>query len=249
MNPVSQFATFYQSGGPFMHAILLAGVAMLAISLERFWVIARAAAWNSDKLLADLVEKVERGDLRGASDLANRVGAPAGRVAAAILSTDLRDEEKMLNAADGEAAIALPPLSRRLPLLVLLANIATLLGLLGTIFGLITAFSAVGAADPAQRSTFLARGISEALNTTAFGLIFAVPGLLLHGFFAGRVERIVEQVDMVAVRLVRSIEKRRMAATAGGEAPRAHAVPAPAGLPVAGPGASRPSPARPSASR
>ena len=101
----------------------------------------------------------------------------------------------------------LPPLSRRLPALVLLANIATLLGLLGTIFGLIEAFSAVGAADPSQRSAFLARGISQALNTTAFGLILAVPGLLVHGFLVGRVERIVEQVDGVAVRLVRALSR------------------------------------------
>ena len=91
----------------------------------------------------------------------------------------------MQAAADDAATLALPPLSRRLPHLNVLANVATLLGLLGTISGLITAFSAVGAADPAQRSAFMAAGISTALNATAFGLIIAIPTLILQGFLVG----------------------------------------------------------------
>ena len=104
--------------------------------------------------------------------------------------------------------VALPPLSRRLPYLNMLANVSTLLGLLGTIFGLITAFSAVDAADPSQRSAFLARGISEALNTTAFGLIVAVPTLLLHGFLVSKVEAVVEAVDQATVRVIDALSRR-----------------------------------------
>jgi biopolymer transport protein ExbB/TolQ len=90
----------------------------------------------------------------------------------------------------------------------MLANVSTLLGLLGTIFGLITAFSAVDAADPSQRSAFLARGISEALNTTAFGLIVAVPTLLLHGFLVSKVEAVVEAVDQATVRVIDALSRR-----------------------------------------
>jgi biopolymer transport protein ExbB/TolQ len=89
----------------------------------------------------------------------------------------------------------------------MLANVATLLGLLGTIFGLTTAFSAVGAADPAQRSAFLAAGISQALNTTSFGLIVAVPTLIGHGYLVSAVDRIVDHVDEVSIRLVRALSK------------------------------------------
>lgn len=227
MNPFAQFAAFFQEGGPFMPIILFVGVAMLALALERMWVLGLASQWNVDKLTHDLVEKVTRGDVRGAFDLASKVKGPAAQVAKAILACDHRTEEKLLNAADGEAALVLPPLSRRLPALVLLANVATLLGLLGTIFGLITAFSAVGAADPSQRGAFLARGISQALNTTAFGLILAVPGLIVHGFLVGRVERIVEQVDGVAVRLVRALAR-----TGGDDASAAHAAASPAARPA-----------------
>ncbi len=207
MSALSQFATFFQGGGPFMYAILALGVVMLAVALERFFVLARASSWNGDKFAADLCDRVSKGDVRSAAEIAGKVKSPMGRVAYAILTAGARDEESLLNAADGEAAMALPAVSRRLPLLNLFANTATLLGLLGTIFGLTTAFAAVGAADPSQRSAFLAAGISQALNTTAFGLIVAVPGMLVHGFLVGRVERIVEQVDAVTVKLVRAMSR------------------------------------------
>jgi biopolymer transport protein ExbB/TolQ len=208
MNPLATFAKFFQEGGPFMYAILATGVAILALVAERFWVIGRAAAINGDKLRKDLVGRVGRGDTTGAADLCRKVKGPVASVAHAILARGDADEEKLQNAADGAATIVLPPLSRRLPYLSMLANSATLLGLLGTIFGLTTAFSAVGAADPAQRSAFLAVGIAQALNTTAFGLILAVPTLLLHGFLVSKVEAIVEEVDQTSVRLVQALVSR-----------------------------------------
>ncbi|NNE43974.1 MAG: MotA/TolQ/ExbB proton channel family protein, partial [Gemmatimonadetes bacterium] len=171
MNALSWFASFFQGGGPFMFIILGAGLLILAIALERFWIIGRASAWNSSKFTKDVCEKLKRGDLSGAAALAEKVKSPAGRVAHAIITSGGRSEQSLLNAADGEAVISLARYSHRLAHLGMLGNTATLLGLLGTIFGLTTAFAAVGAADPSQRSAFLAAGISQALNTTAFGLI------------------------------------------------------------------------------
>jgi biopolymer transport protein ExbB len=201
----SQFASFFRDGGPFMFVILGVAVLILGTALERFWVIGRASSWNARKLVRDLTEHVRRGDARAAAQLASRVKSPPGQVAHAILTSGAQSDESLYAAADGEAAISMMPLSRRLPYLSLLANTATLLGLLGTIFGLTTAFAAVGAADPSQRSAFLAAGISQALNTTAFGLIVAVPGMLIHGFLASRVERIGAQVDEITVRLIRAV--------------------------------------------
>jgi biopolymer transport protein ExbB/TolQ len=203
MDAFSSLATFFKGGGPFMYIILAVGVFILAISVERFIVIQRAAGTNVKRFLDDLTTKLQRGDAEGARVLCNKMKSPAGEVALAICTTPTRDDEKLQNAADGAATLVLPPLTRRLPHLNTLANVATLLGLLGTIFGLTTAFSAVGAADPAQRSAFLAAGISQALSTTAFGLIVAVPALLMHGYLVGRVEMVVEHVDEVGVKLVR----------------------------------------------
>jgi len=206
MSFLSSFAGFFQSGGPFMFIILATGVVVLALSLERLWVIGRAASVNSGKLTRDVLRMVQSGDYAKATALARKVKGPVGEVAEAILSqSNVRNEEKLQNAADGAATIALPRLSRRLPYLSMLANSATLLGLLGTIFGLTTAFAAVGAADPSQRSAFLAAGISQALNTTAFGLIVAVPTLLIHGFLVSKVEAIVESVDEATVRIIRAL--------------------------------------------
>jgi len=215
MNWLAIFSDFFKGGGPFMYVILLTAVTILALSLERFWVIGRAASFNSRKLTRDIQSRVAKGDMSAATSLCKKLKGPVANVAHAILTRNHADEDKLQNAADGAATVALPRLSRRLPYLSMLANSATLLGLLGTIFGLTTAFSAVGAADPAQRSAFLAAGISQALNTTAFGLIVAVPTLLLHGFLVSKVEAIVEAVDETSVHLIQALTGKNQGSQSG----------------------------------
>ena len=207
MNVLSGVAAFFREGGPFMYVILGVAVIILGIALERMLVIGRAAAVNSRKLVDDLVRQVSSGDMSGARTTSTKSKAPVALVAQALLHAQTADEAKLQIAADDAASMALPPLTRRLQFLSTLANTATLLGLLGTIFGLIMAFSAVGAADPAQRATFLAAGISQALNTTALGLIVAVPTLLLHGWLVGLVEGIAVQVDEVSIRLSQALAR------------------------------------------
>jgi len=208
MNPLATIAHFFKTGGPFMYAVFLAALTILALVAERFWVIARSGNINTDKLTRDVLNRINKGDIAGATDLCRKVRGPAAAVAHAILMRGDHDEDKLRNAADGAASVVLPPLSRRLSYLTMLANTCTLLGLLGTIFGLITAFSAVGASDPAQRGAFLAAGISEAMNTTAFGLLVAIPTLLVHGFLAGKVEGIFDSVDATSARLIEAMHRR-----------------------------------------
>jgi biopolymer transport protein ExbB/TolQ len=225
----SVVAAFYREGGEFMHFILATAVAIVAIGVERMIVILRAGAVNSRKLTDDMVAAVGRGDLAGARNLSLLSKAPVARVAQAILMAGPGEESRLQAAADDAATLALPPLSRRLAHLNMLANVATLLGLLGTIFGLMMAFSSVSAADPAQRSAFLAAGISQALNTTAFGLLVAVPTLLLHGWLASMVEGIADQIDDMSIRLGRALAL----AAAGRGTPQVVAMPAaPAGRAV-----------------
>jgi biopolymer transport protein ExbB/TolQ len=190
-----------------MHPILLCGIFILALTLERSWVIFRASSWNFSRFKNDLVNLVNRGDFSQAADLCKKVKSPVGLVAQAVLTSGGRTEEELLNAADAESTSVLPPVTRRLNYFSLLANVSTLLGLLGTIFGLIIAFSAVGAADPSQRSSFLAKGISEAMNATAFGLMMAVPALLVHGFLLSKAERILERVEEISIAVARAMAK------------------------------------------
>jgi biopolymer transport protein ExbB/TolQ len=216
-----------------MHPILICGVMVLALTLERSWVIFRASSWNFSRFKKDVLKLVSRGEIAPAAELCKKVTSPAGRVARAILTSGARTEEELLGAAEAESTVVIPNITRRLNYFALLANVATLLGLLGTIFGLILAFSAVGAADPAQRSTFLAKGISEAMNATAFGLMTAVPALLIHGFLLSQAERILERVDEITVALARALAQSIRAAHAPIAAHGAHlAQPAAHGAPA-----------------
>jgi biopolymer transport protein ExbB/TolQ len=208
MNELSAVATFFKEGGVFMYFMLAAAVVVVAIASERFIVITRASGLNAKKLTDDLLRSVNAGDFAAARNLARVSNAPAAQAAFAILNVNDPDVARMQAAADDAATLTLPALSRRLPHLNVLANVATLLGLLGTISGLIVAFSAVGAADPAQRSAFMAKGISTALNATAFGLVIAIPTLVIQGFLVGMVERVAEQVDEVSIRLTNAISQR-----------------------------------------
>ena len=228
MNALSMIATFFKEGGVVMYFMLALAVVVISIAIERFIVITRAGGLNSRKLVDDLVFYVQKGNLSAARNCSRMSNAPAARVAEAILLVAGSDEARMQAAADDAATLALSPLSRRLPHLNVLANVATLLGLLGTISGLITAFSAVGAADPSQRSAFMAAGISTALNATAFGLMIAIPTLVLQGYLTGLVEGIAEQVDETSIRMSQAFSERN--ATHGAQVLPLHAkAAAPAG--------------------
>ena len=105
-----------------------------------------------------------------------------------------------------EAAMeTVPRLEKRTPYLATLANVATLLGLLGTIIGLIAAFTAVADADPAQKATLLSQSISVAMNTTAFGLIAAIPMLLMHALLQSKTSQVVDSLDVVSVKFLNAI--------------------------------------------
>jgi len=205
MNVLSAVATFYKQGGIFMHAVLVLAVLIVAIVLERMIVIGRATTLNGRKFTTDLVSSAGRGDMAGARNISRQSNAPLAQVAQAMLDAGAAGEEAMQSAADDAATLALPELTRRLPYLGVLANSATLIGLLGTITGLITAIAGVGVADAAQRSAYLSAGISEALHTTAVGLVIAIPTLMIQGWLNGRVEGIVQDVDELSIRLTRAL--------------------------------------------
>lgn len=99
----------------------------------------------------------------------------------------------------------MPDLEQRTHYLATFANIATLLGLLGTIIGLIQAFTAVAAADPAEKADLLSSSISVAMNTTAFGLIVAIPLILFHSYLVTKTARLIETIEMAGVKCLNLI--------------------------------------------
>jgi len=215
MNVLTSIATFYKQGGMFMHAVLVIAVFITAIVFERMIVIGRATALNGRKLTNDLVKSLQVGDLKKANYLSQKSNAPVAQVAQRMLEAGSTDEAALQSAADDAATLALPELTRRLSYLGVLANSATLIGLLGTITGLITAIAGVGVADAAQRSAYLSAGISEALHTTAFGLVIAIPTLMIQGWLNGRVESVAQDVDEMSIRLSRALAESSYGRGAG----------------------------------
>ena len=211
MNPLQMFATFFKAGGPFMYPIFAIAVITIAIAAERWWVIMVKARVSSKKLVERVVPLIRGGRKDEAARYCRDSDAPLAQVATAILERPTRGtnplevEAELFATADAAASVALPPLSKRILYIAMLANAATLLGLLGTVSGLIYSFSAVGQADPAQRSAFLAAGIAEALNCTAFGLIVAVPTLFLHSFFSSQVTSVTDDVEATSVKLIHAM--------------------------------------------
>jgi biopolymer transport protein ExbB len=201
MNALSAVAAFYREGGLFMHVVLAIGLIVGAIVVERVLVIGKAMRIDARAFVDEIVNHARRGDWNGARRSAMQSGVPLARVAQAMLESGATDEESLQRAADDATTLQMPELTKRLSYLGMLANSATLIGLLGTITGLITAISGVGIADAATRSARLSAGISEALHATAFGLTVAIPTLLVQGWLISRVEELGDQIDQLAIRL------------------------------------------------
>ncbi|QSX38135.1 MotA/TolQ/ExbB proton channel family protein [Shewanella sedimentimangrovi] len=193
---------FIQNGGIFMYPIMITLAIGLAIALERYLylgVIKRRnkVAWEHIHPL------MLQGKVKSTLEYVRGSDAHISKVLFYTLThlvsgRKVDEVEKMLE--EGLVEI-IPQLEKRTHFLGTFANIATLLGLLGTILGLIAAFSAVANADPAEKANLLSSSISVAMNTTAFGLITAIPLLLLHSFISTKTNEIVDSMDIVTVKL------------------------------------------------
>lgn len=195
--------TFFKEGGFFMYPVLLVAALGTAVVIERMLYISRAAA-NGEPLWQQIRTALSAQKTDDAIKLCQSKTQPIYYVLLqGLKAAKLSDTRDTIQRALQEAMLeVLPPLERRTPYLPILANVATLLGLLGTIIGVIQAFAAVAAADPSQKAVLLARGISTALNMTAFGLIVAVPLILFYAFMQSRTNKIVDSLDQYSTKLV-----------------------------------------------
>ncbi|QGX41219.1 MotA/TolQ/ExbB proton channel family protein [Permianibacter aggregans] len=223
---------FFQNGGFYMYPIAFVLALGIAIAIERFIVLTRERVRNR-QIWQDLQPALNAGDFRKAHEIATRSQAALGRMVAYGLTrvgAGRRAEDIELALEEGLMEI-LPRLEKRTGYLGMFANIATLLGLLGTIIGLISAFAAVANANPAEKANLLSQSIAVAMNTTAFGLIAAIPLLILFSYLQSRTTEIVDSLEMAAVKFTNMIRKvqmeREVAQTAqaarqpAGTAPRA----------------------------
>jgi len=188
-------SAFEGLGGPFMWAIVVVSVITTTLAIERALYLYRAGKGNAD-LFEHVSRLVRDKRVEEARAVTERIATPFGRIVRSVLGIRHGHRpEEMQNALDEAYLREIPALHRRIPLLSVFANIATLLGLLGTIVGLVMAFDALANVPAAQRTAALARGISVAMATTGLGLIVAIPSLAVHGLLTARAERLVEDAE------------------------------------------------------
>ena len=197
---------FFQKGGVFMYPILLVFAVGMAIAFERWVQLNRVRSanrkmWNvlHPVLVKGEFDKVREMVNKDKSNIAQMLGMGLARQGAVRRRDDIEIamEESMME--------IIPQLEKRTPYVALLSNIATLLGLLGTIMGLIEAFTAVANANPAEKADLLSASISVAMNTTAFGLMSAIPLLLFHAKLTSTAGQIVDSLEMASVKTLNTI--------------------------------------------
>lgn len=198
---------FFQEGGPFMYPIALVLALGLAITLERFLYLGTVRRRNRLAFERGILPALQKRDYQRAMKAASSSDSAIASVLGAGISRLLNNSrrEDIEYAMEEGLMEVLPRLEKRTQYQATLANVATLLGLLGTIIGLIAAFTAVAAADPAQKATLLSESISVAMNTTAFGLMSAIPLLLFHALLQTRTNEIVDSFEMAGVKLLNMV--------------------------------------------
>ncbi|HQV79531.1 MAG TPA: MotA/TolQ/ExbB proton channel family protein [Agitococcus sp.] len=201
---------FIQDGGFFMYPILLIMFVGLGVAIERIMFLNRIK--NANKMLwDDVYPSIQKGDTEKALKAVKDNETEIGR----ILDYGLTRNRTAKNVSDVETAMeealmeVLPRLEARTPFIATFANVATLLGLLGTVQGLINAFAAIANADPAQKGDLLSSSISVAMNTTAFGLMVAIPLLLAYAFLQSRTGEVVESLEMASIKLLNALRQIR----------------------------------------
>lgn len=200
---------FHEGGWP-MWPILGIFVISWGIIIERI-VFLRKASIDKDKLMALLKSQIMAGNIQGAIKVCSGNPSPLTRIVQSGLSKFNRPDTEVQAAMDESALAELPKVEKRTGYLAMLGNVATLVGLLGTILGLIHSFGAVAGVDASRKAEMLAKGISEAMNCTAFGLITAVPALLAFAILNGWTQHIMDDINEVSVQVVNLVIGHRNA--------------------------------------
>jgi len=207
---------FIEHGGMLMYVNAVVLVTVLAVVVERFIFLLFKGQINAKGLLEQLRKLIQANNVDRAIRLCGSTNAPLLRVAKAGLVQVHRGDEAIATSIEEALVEVTPEVKKRIPALWSLANIATLVGLLGTVIGLIRSFGAVGSANPAERQTMLAQGISEALHHTAMGLSIAVTAIIFHLILTGMSKKVVSDLELFSMRLENFLLQQAAGSTPAG---------------------------------
>ena len=209
MDAYTTIVGFFQSGGLFMYPIVLILALGLAIAIERYIYLSMAKTSNH-RIWKKLQPLLQKGDYLQVAMVTEKSRSAISHIFSYGLNrarTSRRRDDVEIAMEEGLME-TVPNLEKRTPYLATFANIATLLGLLGTIIGLIQAFTAVAAANPAEKADMLSASISVAMNTTAFGLMVAIPLLLIYAVLQTKTTQLVDSLEMASVKFLNQLTER-----------------------------------------
>ncbi len=214
---LDQVSEFFKAGGPFMYINLVSSAAAIAIIIERSVSLVFRYSINGGPFMEQVTKLVMTGNIDRAVKLCGAApNAVLPRVIRAGLTRANKGEIEVARGIEEAILEVTPTLQKRIQGLWSLANIATLLGLIGTITGLIRAFRSLGAVAADQKSLILSKGISEAMNNTAFGLGIAVTCIIAHLFLTAKAKGTIEEIELYAMKIENLLSRR--AAGEGAEA-------------------------------
>ncbi len=209
---------FFKDGGPFMYVNVFWMACAIAVIIERIVTLMFRYSLNAPPFMEQVTKLVLTGNVDRAVKLCGAApNAPLAKVIRAGLTRANRGEMEVAKAVEEAILEHTPPVQTRISWLWSLANIATLVGLIGTISGLITTFQSLGNVPADQKQAILSNGISEAMNNTAFGLSIAVTCIVAHLFLTAYAKRMVEVVELNALKLENLLSRRAAGETAAVE--------------------------------
>jgi biopolymer transport protein ExbB len=198
----------FQSAAAFIMCTL-AFVAFVAIGLaaERFWYLFFKCDWGSNAFMNSISKYIKAGDFDRATKYAASVKTPLAKGVSSVLSNRAKGPKMIKKAVDEVFLTEGPKVKRNVFLLNTIANLSTLIGLTGTIYGTMECFDAIANAPAAQRAQQLAAGISITMSATLMGLLVAVPCILAHGILSGKADKIMEDMDEKTTKLINTVEE------------------------------------------
>ena len=200
---------FFVTGGPFMYPILLVFAVGAAIAVERYITLTLVTSKNQS-MWSNVQPALMKGDFDAAREMTSKDSSAISKLLSMGLARQgaVRRREDIEIAMEESMMEIIPQLEKRTPYVALASSIATLLGLLGTIMGLIQAFTAVANANPAEKADLLSASISVAMNTTAFGLMVAIPLLITSTVLTAKTGEIVDSLEMASVKALNVISSK-----------------------------------------
>lgn len=201
-----QFLAWFQGPGSWcMWVVLSIGAVSLGMATERIYYLFFKAGKGRVQFMATMQKLLKAGDMEKAIKFSSSSTLPLARVITVILTSKEKGKTFAQESVDEVMLTEIPRIQKNTPLLMIIANLCTLVGLLGTIYGLIISFAAIANVPAAQRAAALASGISVAMGATLFGLAVAIPTMGVYGFLTSVSDRLVEELEEKSLKILNSL--------------------------------------------